>query len=85
MEVNVLPVAESSRYVLMTLIKELAHTSEIALREEYESSFVADYKVMVPYEIEKLSKYVQHIIKWMMDHYADAVKLVLFSDNDSNL
>ncbi|GLJ20553.1 hypothetical protein SUGI_0373920 [Cryptomeria japonica] len=85
MELNISPVAENSRYVLMALIKELARTSEIAVLEEYESSFVADYKVMVLYEVERLSKDVQHIIKWMMDRYTDAVKLVLCSDNDASL
>ncbi|CAL5439827.1 unnamed protein product [Camellia sinensis] len=40
---------------------------------------------MVLYDVDKVSKNIQHLIKWIMDCYTDSCKLILCCENDVDI
>ncbi|XP_028052639.1 replication factor C subunit 3-like isoform X1 [Camellia sinensis] len=41
--------------------------------------------IMVLYDVDKVSKNIQHLIKWIMDCYTDLCKLILCCENDVDI
>ncbi|OVA07061.1 Replication factor C [Macleaya cordata] len=72
------------RFALMALVKEMASNHAIT-PEVSNASCWADYKVIVFYEVEKLAVNVQHMIKWIMDCYMDACKIILCCEDDVDI
>ncbi|KAF8377918.1 hypothetical protein HHK36_031306 [Tetracentron sinense] len=74
----------AARYALMALVKEI--TTNYAITPEVSTTgFRPDYKVIVLYEVDKVAENVQHLIKWIMDCYTDACKLILSCEDDVNI
>ncbi|KAH0772151.1 hypothetical protein KY290_016132 [Solanum tuberosum] len=71
----------NARYVIMALVKQI--TSEFALTPEISRvNKKADYKVIVLYDVDKAAENIQHLVKWIMDCYSDACKLILCCEDD---
>ncbi|XP_055803613.1 uncharacterized protein LOC129872718 [Solanum dulcamara] len=71
----------NARYVIMALVKQV--TSEYALTPEISRvNKKADYKVIVLYNLDKAAENIQHLVKWIMDCYSDACKLILCCEDD---
>ncbi|TMW85022.1 hypothetical protein EJD97_023922 [Solanum chilense] len=71
----------NARYVIMALVKQI--TSEYALTPEVSRvNKKADYKVIVLYNVDKAAENIQHLVKWIMDCYSDACKLILCCEDD---
>ncbi|XP_069150504.1 replication factor C subunit 3-like [Solanum lycopersicum] len=71
----------NARYVIMALVKQI--TSEYALTPEISRvNKKADYKVIVLYNVDKAAENIQHLVKWIMDCYSDACKLILCCEDD---
>ncbi|KAG9449684.1 hypothetical protein H6P81_009649 [Aristolochia fimbriata] len=84
MELNLRTEIKNAKYALMALVKEIASSHE-STPEVSEASFKADYKVIVLYEVDNLPENIQHLIKWIMDCYTDACKIILCCEDDTNL
>ncbi|KAF8410579.1 hypothetical protein HHK36_003111 [Tetracentron sinense] len=73
-----------ARYALMALVKEIA--SNYAITPEVSNAgFRPDYKVIVLYEVDKVAENIHHLIKWIMDCYTDACKLILCCEDDVDI
>ncbi|XP_059294796.1 replication factor C subunit 3-like [Lycium ferocissimum] len=71
----------NARYAIMALVKQI--TSEYPLTPEVSRvNKKADYKVIVLYNVDKAEENMQHLIKWIMDCYSDACKLILCCEDD---
>ncbi|KAM3285819.1 hypothetical protein P3S67_024618 [Capsicum chacoense] len=71
----------NARYAIIALVKQI--TSEYALTPEISRvNNKADYKVIVLYNVDKAAENMQHLIKWIMDCYSDACKLILCCEDD---
>ncbi|CAN6698607.1 unnamed protein product [Malus baccata var. baccata] len=73
----------NARYALMGLVREINNDNELA-PEVSSINFKANHKVMVLYGVDK-AEHIQHLIKWIMDCYSDACKLILCCENDSGV
>jgi DNA polymerase III delta prime subunit len=49
------------------------------------NSFVFFISVLVLYEVDKAPENIQPLIKWIMDCYTDACKLILCCEDDSDI
>ncbi|KAK1321339.1 hypothetical protein QJS10_CPA03g00324 [Acorus calamus] len=81
-ELNLKSGTKTARYALMGIIKEIA-ANRAAIPEISDASFKADYKVIVLYGVDKVSENVQHLIKWIMECYTEACKIILCCENDA--
>ncbi|KAJ8567539.1 hypothetical protein K7X08_019747 [Anisodus acutangulus] len=71
----------NARYAIMALVKQII--SDYALTPEISRvNKKADYKVIVLYNVDKADENMQHLIKWIMDCYTDACKLILCCEDD---
>ncbi|XP_048431350.1 uncharacterized protein LOC103932804 [Pyrus x bretschneideri] len=73
----------NARYALMGLVREINNDNELA-PEVSSINLKANHKVMVLYGVDK-AEHIQHLIKWIMDCYSDACKLILCCENDSGV
>ncbi|GMY11473.1 replication factor C subunit 5-like [Fagus crenata] len=74
----------NAKYALMGLVREIS--SEFAVTPEISNvNFKAKYKVIVLYDIDKATENIQHLIKWIMDCYADSCKLILCCGDDAEI
>ncbi|XP_071916072.1 uncharacterized protein [Coffea arabica] len=71
-------------YALMALVKKIS-TDYAVIREISNVNMKADYKVMVLYDVDKAADNIQHLIKWIMDCYSDACKLILCCEDEVNI
>ncbi|WOL00374.1 hypothetical protein Cni_G09087 [Canna indica] len=83
-ELNLKSLAKNARHALMAVIKEIA-TNHAYVPEVSDASFKMDFKVIVLYEVDKVTENVQHLIKWIMDCYSHACKIVICCDDDLNI
>ncbi|KAK9285087.1 hypothetical protein L1049_024272 [Liquidambar formosana] len=75
---------QNAKYALMGLVKEIS--SNYAITPEVSNiNFKADYKVIVLYEVDKAAENIQHLIKWIIDCYSDACKLILCCEDDIDI
>ncbi|XP_008241892.1 PREDICTED: uncharacterized protein LOC103340277 [Prunus mume] len=72
----------NARYALMGLVREINNENAIA-PEVSSVNFKANHKVMVLYGVDKAAEHIQHLIKWIMDCYSEACKLILCCENDA--
>ncbi|CAN4083306.1 unnamed protein product [Withania somnifera] len=71
----------NARYAIMALVKQI--TTEYAVIPEISRiNNKADYKVIVLYNVDKGEENMQHFIKWIMDCYSEACKLILCCEDD---
>ncbi|XP_050229049.1 uncharacterized protein LOC126678194 isoform X2 [Mercurialis annua] len=74
----------NAKLALMSLVKEISNT--YALSPEVSNvKFNPDYKVLVLYQVDKAAENIQHLIKWVMDCYTDACKLILCCEDDASI
>nr|CAD1842822.1 unnamed protein product [Ananas comosus var. bracteatus] len=81
-ELNLRSQVKNARHALMAIAKEIAGNHTEALDDP---SFKMDYKVIVLYDVDKATENVQHLIKWVMDCYADACKIILCCEDEADL
>ncbi|BFG39143.1 hypothetical protein CerSpe_254180 [Prunus speciosa] len=72
----------NARYALMGLVREINNENAIA-PEVSTVNFKANHKVIVLYGVDKAAEHIQHLIKWIMDCYSEACKLILCCENDA--
>lgn len=41
--------------------------------------------VLVLYDVDQAAEHIQHLIKWIMDCYSEACKLILCCENDADI
>ncbi|KAJ8764379.1 hypothetical protein K2173_006119 [Erythroxylum novogranatense] len=74
----------NAKYALIGLVREISNkfstTPEIST-----VNFEPEYTVIVLYDVDKAEENIQHLIKWIMDCYTDACKLVLCCEDDTNI
>ncbi|XP_060190038.1 uncharacterized protein LOC132619087 [Lycium barbarum] len=74
----------NARYALMALVQQIS--SEYALASEISRlNMKADSKVIVLYDVDKAVENMQHLIKWIMDCYSDACKLILLCESGASI
>ncbi|KAH7520013.1 hypothetical protein FEM48_Zijuj08G0098600 [Ziziphus jujuba var. spinosa] len=83
LELNV-HLEQNAIYALLGLVREISKDYEIT-PEISDANFKANYKVIVLYGVDKAAENIQHLIKWILDCYTDACKLVLCCEDDSNI
>ncbi|WCJ24952.1 Replication factor C subunit 5 [Euphorbia peplus] len=74
----------NAKYALMGLVKEISSTYA-TVPEVSTVNFKPDYKVLVLYQVDKAAENVQHLIKWIMDCYTDACKLIICCEDDVDI
>ncbi|KAK2657164.1 hypothetical protein Ddye_010216 [Dipteronia dyeriana] len=74
----------NAKHALMGLVKEII-TSHAIIPEVSTANFKSDYKVIVLYEVDQAAENIQHLIKWIMDCYTDACKLILCCEDDAGI
>ncbi|XP_011025975.1 PREDICTED: uncharacterized protein LOC105126716 [Populus euphratica] len=74
----------NAKTALMGLVKEISNTYAIA-PDVSNVNCKPDYKVLVLYEVDKAPENIQPLIKWIMDCYTDACKLILCCEDDSDI
>ncbi|CAM8986475.1 hypothetical protein QQ045_006823 [Rhodiola kirilowii] len=74
----------NARYALMALVKEISN-SYANIPEVSNANLKADYKVIVLYDVDKAPENIQHLIKWVVDCYSDACKLMLCCGDDISI
>ncbi|KAJ8641391.1 hypothetical protein MRB53_018085 [Persea americana] len=82
-ELNLKSSSKNARYELMALVKDIAGNRACTL--DSDSTLKADFKVIVLHEVDKLADNVQHLIKWIMDCYMDACRIMLCCEDDTNI
>ncbi|CAI9110805.1 OLC1v1010892C1 [Oldenlandia corymbosa var. corymbosa] len=75
---------QNATYALMALVKQISADYAV-IREISTVNAKAEYKVMVLYGVDKAPSNVQHLIKWIMDCYSDACKLILCCESDVDI
>ncbi|XP_031255114.1 uncharacterized protein LOC116113103 [Pistacia vera] len=81
LNVNLEPNAKSA---LMGLVKEIRNHYD-TIPEVSNVNFKTDYKAIVLYEVDQAGESIQHLIKWIMDCYSDACKLILCCEDDVDI
>ncbi|KAK4584219.1 hypothetical protein RGQ29_022099 [Quercus rubra] len=74
----------NAKYALMGLVKKISSEFEV-IPEVSNVNFKAKYKVIVFYEVDKATENIQHLIKWIMDCYGDACKLILCCEDNAEI
>ncbi|RWR82423.1 Replication factor C [Cinnamomum micranthum f. kanehirae] len=90
-ELNLKSSSKNARYELMALVKDIAGNRPCTL--ESDSNLKADFKGLIEtfasfivlHEVDKLADNVQHLIKWIMDCYMDACRIMLCCEDDTNI
>ncbi|KAL3527121.1 hypothetical protein ACH5RR_011777 [Cinchona calisaya] len=79
----------NAMYALMGLVKQISTDNAVIRENRKVNNMKADYKAfvtaMVLYDVDKAVDNIQHLIKWTMDCYSDACKLILCCENDVNI
>lgn len=79
-ELNMRDQSKNARYALTALANEIPNkhkTTEIAPRKTF--------KVIVLYDVDKVSENNQRLIKWIIDSSSDACKIIMTCQDESNL
>ncbi|CAM0944912.1 unnamed protein product [Alopecurus aequalis] len=79
-ELNMWYQSKNARYALTALANEIPNkhkTTEIAPRKKF--------KVIVLYNVDKVSENSQRLIKWIIDSSSDACKIIMTCQDESNL
>ncbi|XP_024317015.1 uncharacterized protein LOC104583826 isoform X2 [Brachypodium distachyon] len=79
-ELNMRSQSKNARYALTALANEMSNkhkTSEASARK--------NFKVIVLYDVDKVSENNQRLIKWIIDSSSDACKIMMTCQDESNL
>ncbi|CAL5019083.1 unnamed protein product [Urochloa decumbens] len=79
-ELNVRSQSKNARYALMTLANEMSDKRKIT-----EVVARKSFKVIVLYDVDKVSENNQRLIKWILDSSSDACKIIMTCQDESNL
>nr|CAB3450808.1 unnamed protein product [Digitaria exilis] len=79
-ELNMRSQSKNARYALMTLANEMSENRKIT-----EPVVRRNFKVIVLYDVDKVSENNQRLIKWILDSSSDACKIIMTCQDDSNL
>ncbi|CAO1939662.1 unnamed protein product [Urochloa humidicola] len=79
-ELNVRSQSKNARYALMTLANEMSDKRKIT-----EVVTRKSFKVIVLYDVDKVSENNQRLIKWILDSSSDACKIIMTCQDESNL
>ncbi|XP_024028568.1 uncharacterized protein LOC21391900 [Morus notabilis] len=83
LELNV-HLESNARYALMGLVREI--TKDFTnIPEISTANLNPNYKVIVLYDVDKAADNIQHLIKWILDCYTDACRLILCCEDDSEI
>uniref|UniRef100_A0A7N0UBU3 Replication factor C subunit 3 n=1 Tax=Kalanchoe fedtschenkoi TaxID=63787 RepID=A0A7N0UBU3_KALFE len=74
----------NARYALMALVKEISNSYAV-IPEVSNANLKAEYKVIILYDVDKAPESIQHLIKWVIDCYSDACKLILCCGDDVSI
>uniref|UniRef100_A0A7N0ZSV0 Replication factor C subunit 3 n=1 Tax=Kalanchoe fedtschenkoi TaxID=63787 RepID=A0A7N0ZSV0_KALFE len=74
----------NARHGLMALVKEISNSYDV-IPEVSIANLKAEYKVIVLYDVDKAPESIQHLIKWVIDCYSNACKLILCCGNDVSI
>ncbi|PWZ15402.1 Replication factor C subunit 3 [Zea mays] len=72
--------SKNSRYALMTLANEMSDECKIT-----EPVARKSFKVIVLYDVDKVSQNNQRLIKWIIDSSSNACKIIMTCQDESNL
>lgn len=72
--------SKNARYALMTLANEMSDKCKIT-----EPIVRKSFKVIVLYDVDKVSQNNQRLIKWIIDSSSDACKIIMTCQDESNL
>ncbi|XP_044469629.1 uncharacterized protein LOC123198894 [Mangifera indica] len=75
---------QNAKYALMGLVKEMRNNYE-TIPEVSSINFKTDYKAILLYEVDQAGESIQYLIKWIMDCYSDAFKLILCCKDDIDI
>ncbi|XP_022963157.1 uncharacterized protein LOC111463451 [Cucurbita moschata] len=74
----------NAKYALLGLAKEIG--SEYSINVEARNlNPKASFKVVILLDVDKAVEDIQHLLRWIMDGYKDACKVVLCCDNDTGI
>ncbi|GJN21977.1 hypothetical protein PR202_gb09501 [Eleusine coracana subsp. coracana] len=79
-ELNIKSQSKKARYALMTLANEMASKRKIT-----EPSGRKSFKVLVLYDVDKVSENNQRLIKWIIDSSSDVCKIIMTCQDESDL
>ncbi|TKW41140.1 hypothetical protein SEVIR_1G294200v4 [Setaria viridis] len=79
-ELNMRSQSKNARYALMTLANEMSDKRKIT-----EPVLRKNFKVIVLYDVDKVSENNQRLIKWILDSSSDACKIIMTCQDESNL
>ncbi|KAF3441090.1 hypothetical protein FNV43_RR19376 [Rhamnella rubrinervis] len=74
----------NAMYALLGLVREISKDYAIP-PEISNANFKSNYKVIVLYDVDKAAENLQHLIKWILDCYTDACKLILCCEDDADI
>ncbi|XP_072999614.1 uncharacterized protein [Typha latifolia] len=83
-EVNLKSQLKNARYTLIALAREIAGNHAEA-PEISDPSFRMDFKVIVLFGVDKAMENVQHLIKWIIECYTDACKILLCCEDGTDI
>ncbi|MCD9642226.1 hypothetical protein HAX54_028917 [Datura stramonium] len=75
----------NARYALMALVKQISSEYAVLAPEISRFNMKTISKVIVLYDVDKAVENMQHLIKWIMDCYSDACKLILLCESDVSI
>ncbi|XP_042379004.1 uncharacterized protein LOC121971688 isoform X1 [Zingiber officinale] len=81
LELNLRLLGKNANHALMAVVKEIAE-NHVLVPEISDASFKMDIKVIVLYEVDKVTENVQHLVKWIMDCYAHVCKIFICCQDD---
>ncbi|CAK9320675.1 unnamed protein product [Citrullus colocynthis] len=74
----------NAKYALLGLAKEIG--SEYSINMEARNvNPKANFKVVVLLDVDKAAEDIQHLLRWIMDGYKDACKVVLCCEDDTGI
>ncbi|CAL9114445.1 unnamed protein product, partial [Musa acuminata var. zebrina] len=84
LELNLKSLAKNARHALMAIVKEITE-NYVDTSEFSDASFKTDFKVIVLYEVNKVTENVQNLIKWIMECYTHACKIIICCEDDADI
>jgi len=79
-ELNMRTQSKNARYALTALANEMSNKHKIT-----EISATKNFKVLVLYDVDKVSENNQRLIKWIIDSSSDACKIIMTCQDGPNL
>ncbi|RZR74420.1 hypothetical protein BHM03_00036763 [Ensete ventricosum] len=84
LELNLKSLAKNAGHALMAVVKEITE-NHVDTSEFSDASFKTDFKVIILYEVNKVTENVQHLIKWILECYTHACKIIICCEDDADI